>query len=126
MVAGGRPVRPVGQRKPPTVEWLLGEALTCLYVGLCRYHRGEKLSAQLFIQHYAHKVKHIILRPVSVPGQPVGLAGQQFAEIGFFANGRERQHRYVDSLYKQTAVRCKRRLAEKPLLNIFPILPKML
>ena len=34
-------------------EWLLGEALTCLYVGLGRYRRGEKLSAQRFIQHYA-------------------------------------------------------------------------
>jgi lincosamide nucleotidyltransferase B/F len=48
-----RPVRPVGQGEPRTVEWLLGEALTCLYVGLCRYHRGEKLSAQRFIQHHA-------------------------------------------------------------------------
>lgn len=34
-------------------EWLLGEALTCLYVGLCRYQRGEWLSAQRFIQHFA-------------------------------------------------------------------------
>lgn len=33
--------------------WLLGEALTCLYVGLCRYQRGEWLSAQRFIQHFA-------------------------------------------------------------------------
>lgn len=36
-----------------TTEWLLGEALTNLYVGLGRYHRGEKLTAQRFIQHYA-------------------------------------------------------------------------
>lgn len=36
-----------------TVEWLLGEALTNLYVGLGRYHRGEKLSAARFIQGYA-------------------------------------------------------------------------
>jgi len=35
------------------VEWLLGEALTNLYVGLCRYHRGEKLSAERLVQHYA-------------------------------------------------------------------------
>lgn len=34
-------------------EWLLGEALTNLYVGLCRYHRGEKLSAAHLIQQYA-------------------------------------------------------------------------
>lgn len=36
-----------------TVEELLGEALTNLYVGLGRYHRGERLSAQRFIQGYA-------------------------------------------------------------------------
>jgi hypothetical protein len=33
-----------------TVEWLLGEALTNLYVGLCRLRRGEKLAATRFIQ----------------------------------------------------------------------------
>lgn len=36
-----------------TVEWQLGEALTCLYIGLKRHARGETLSAQRFIQHYA-------------------------------------------------------------------------
>jgi len=36
-----------------SVEWLLGEALTNLYIGLCRYRRGEKLSAARFIQQYA-------------------------------------------------------------------------
>ncbi len=46
------------QVPPPAVEerteeWLVGEAVTCLYVGLCRYLRGEKLSAQRFIQQYA-------------------------------------------------------------------------
>jgi lincosamide nucleotidyltransferase B/F len=35
------------------VMWLVGEALTNLYVGLCRYHRGEKLSAERLVQHYA-------------------------------------------------------------------------
>jgi hypothetical protein len=39
--------------QPRDVEWLLGEALTNLYVGLCRYHRGEKLSAERLVQHYA-------------------------------------------------------------------------
>jgi hypothetical protein len=34
-------------------EWLIGEALTCLYVGLNRYRRGELLSAQRFIQNFA-------------------------------------------------------------------------
>jgi lincosamide nucleotidyltransferase B/F len=46
------PSRPQHKEQPP-VEWLLGEALTNLYVGLCRYRRGEKLSAFRFIQQYA-------------------------------------------------------------------------
>ncbi|GAB4197400.1 MAG: hypothetical protein OHK0022_15670 [Roseiflexaceae bacterium] len=36
-----------------SVEWLAGEALTNLYVGLGRLRRGEVLTAQRFIQHYA-------------------------------------------------------------------------
>jgi lincosamide nucleotidyltransferase len=35
------------------IEWLLGEILTNLYVGLCRNKRGELLSAFRFIQVYA-------------------------------------------------------------------------
>ncbi len=34
-------------------EWLIGEALTNLYVGMARDLRGEKLSAMRFIQYYA-------------------------------------------------------------------------
>lgn len=34
-------------------EWLMGEALTNLYIGLGRFRRGEKLSAERFIQGYA-------------------------------------------------------------------------
>ncbi|MCU0500118.1 MAG: hypothetical protein MUF87_22440 [Anaerolineae bacterium] len=34
-------------------EWLIGEALTNLYVGLGRYRRGEKLSGAYFIQSFA-------------------------------------------------------------------------
>lgn len=41
------------ERTPPTEEWLVGEALTCLYIGLKRDRRGERLSAQRFIQNYA-------------------------------------------------------------------------
>jgi hypothetical protein len=36
-----------------SADWLLGEALTNLYVGLCRHRRGEELSAVRFIQFYA-------------------------------------------------------------------------
>lgn len=40
-------------RQPVSLEWAVGEAITCLYVGLGRYRRGEKITAQRFIQHYA-------------------------------------------------------------------------
>ncbi|CAM2064516.1 hypothetical protein SCOR_04045 [Sulfidibacter corallicola] len=38
---------------PPSIEWLLGEALTNLWVGLSRHHRGERCSAMKFIQGHA-------------------------------------------------------------------------
>jgi lincosamide nucleotidyltransferase len=41
------------ERREPTREWLLGEALTNLYVGMGRVHRGEVLSGTRFIQSYA-------------------------------------------------------------------------
>ena len=41
------------QPEPKTAEFLLGEALTNLYVGLGRFHRGEKRAAFRFIQGYA-------------------------------------------------------------------------
>jgi lincosamide nucleotidyltransferase len=44
-----RPVQP----SEHTQEWLLGEALTNLYVGLGRVQRGEILSGTRFIQGYA-------------------------------------------------------------------------
>lgn len=47
------PVRPLEPRSPREIEWLVGEALTNLYVGVQRYRRGEKLSALRFIQGYA-------------------------------------------------------------------------
>lgn len=58
-------------REERTVEWLLGEALTNLYVGLGRYHRGEKLSAQRFIQQHAVdrllELVPYIAQPANVP-----------------------------------------------------------
>ena len=38
------------EREP---EWLLGEALSNLYVGLGRYRRGEKLSGTRFVEGFA-------------------------------------------------------------------------
>lgn len=47
------PQKKAPPRQSSSVEWLFGEALTNLYVGLCRDKRGEKLSASRFIQGYA-------------------------------------------------------------------------
>jgi hypothetical protein len=45
-------IKPLSRAEPER-DWLVGEALTNLYVGLNRDRRGEKLSAMRFIQHYA-------------------------------------------------------------------------
>ncbi|WP_192892141.1 hypothetical protein [Vibrio bathopelagicus] len=39
--------------QPNSQEWIVGEALTNLYVGMSRYNRGEKLSGSRFVQSYA-------------------------------------------------------------------------
>jgi lincosamide nucleotidyltransferase B/F len=47
------PPNPPARPSARDTEWLVGEALTNLYVGLCRYRRGEKLSAERLVQHCA-------------------------------------------------------------------------
>lgn len=47
------PVRGPAKRGAPDRDWCVGEALTCLYVGLGRYRRGEKLSAARLVQQHA-------------------------------------------------------------------------
>lgn len=51
LVEGERPLSATQSTPPP--NWQVDEALTNLYVGLGRFHRGEKLSALRFIQGYA-------------------------------------------------------------------------
>jgi hypothetical protein len=48
-----RPRRPMPSRAPPGEAWVVGEALSCLLVGLQRWHRGEKLSAARLVQGHA-------------------------------------------------------------------------
>lgn len=63
------PAQPQESHPTPTVEWLVGEALTNLYVGMGRFRRGEKLSAARFIQGYA--VDRIVaLAALVEPEQP--------------------------------------------------------
>jgi len=47
------PRKPLPAPAPPGEEWIVGEALSCLFVGLQRWHRGEKLSAARFVQGHA-------------------------------------------------------------------------
>lgn len=49
----GVPQRAIQPKPSSSTEWLIGEAITNLYIGLSREERGEKLSAMRFIQHYA-------------------------------------------------------------------------
>ncbi len=49
----GEPVAKTTVSSKRDTDWLLGEALTNIYIGLQREKRGEKLSAMRFIQGYA-------------------------------------------------------------------------
>jgi hypothetical protein len=48
-----QPRKPLPDTTPPAEAWIVGEALSCLFVGLQRWHRGEKLSAARFVQGHA-------------------------------------------------------------------------
>jgi hypothetical protein len=48
-----QPRKPVPSGELPGEEWIVGEALSCLFIGLQRWHRGEKLSAAHFVQGHA-------------------------------------------------------------------------
>jgi hypothetical protein len=54
---GTDPALAIPRRAParPTTDetWIVGEALACLFVGLQRWRRGEKLSAARFVQGHA-------------------------------------------------------------------------
>lgn len=99
--AEARPRLALPAAEPRTEEWLLGEALTCVYVGLGRYRRGEKLSACRFVQGYA--VDRLVelapaLEPESParrdPFTPERRFEQRFphtaAALGSFVQGYER------------------------------------
>ncbi len=47
------PTMPMPAAALPSRDWVIGEALSCLFVGLQRWNRGEKLSAMRFIQGHA-------------------------------------------------------------------------
>ncbi|MFL5800140.1 MAG: hypothetical protein ACJ8CR_00045 [Roseiflexaceae bacterium] len=89
--------------------WLLGEALTNLYIGLGRYHRGEKLSAARFIQQYAvDRVVELTSlveseRPVAVdPFTPERRYEQRFPQtaqhLAMFVQGYERSRESAQAI----------------------------
>lgn len=47
------PQKPLPERIYHDVNWMLGEITTCIYVGLCRFHRGEKFTAMVFVERHA-------------------------------------------------------------------------
>jgi hypothetical protein len=67
-----RPRRALPDSRLPDETWIVGEALSCLLVGLRRWHRGEKLSAGRLVQ--GHAVDRLIeldaLRRAAPPGDP--------------------------------------------------------
>lgn len=66
--------QPPAPPEPHPAEWLTGEILTNLYVGLARFHRGERLSAARLIQ--VHAIDRLIElsphidRPTSASADP--------------------------------------------------------
>lgn len=62
--------------KSESIDHAINEALTNLYVGLCRYARGEKLSAVRFIQGYAVdsilSILHLLEQEVDYYPDPFG------------------------------------------------------
>lgn len=47
------PRRPLPSDALPGEEWIVGEVLGCLIVGLQRWHRGERLAAMRLVQSHA-------------------------------------------------------------------------
>jgi lincosamide nucleotidyltransferase B/F len=71
-----RPARAIGPAAPRAPDWLLGEALTSLYVGLSRYRRGERLSGAWLVQHRAVE---FVLELAHEPGREPPAGADAFA-----------------------------------------------
>ncbi|MDQ0087923.1 hypothetical protein J2T12_001329 [Paenibacillus anaericanus] len=79
--------QPVSSNRPDSLDFPLNEAVTNLYVGLCRYARGEKMSARTFIESYAM-------------GQVIATLHLHKAELPFdldpYSNDRRVESRFPD------------------------------
>jgi hypothetical protein len=88
------PPKAAAMREPRSQAWLLGEALTNLYVGMGRERRGEHLSALRFIQGYAvdrvMELAAFIEAPRPIPGDEFALERrfeQRFPALAGYAQG---------------------------------------
>ena len=75
-------------------EWILGEALTNLYIGMAREKRGEHLSAMRFIQCYAvdrlMELAETIEQPQTAPGDEYAIDRrfeQRFSGLASYVPG---------------------------------------
>lgn len=84
------PLKAIEQPAGHDREWLIGEALTNLYVGMAREKRGERLSAARFIQWYAvdRLVELIGLLEEAQPAQRDDFALDRRIEQRYPAVGR--------------------------------------
>jgi len=72
---------PAPEVGPPDVAWHLGEALTNLYVGLGRFHRGERLAAARLVQGAA--VDRVLALAPAVEEEQSGYRDRYAAERRF-------------------------------------------
>jgi hypothetical protein len=81
------PARSAAPPHPRARDWLIGEALTNLYVGLCRHRRGELLSAARCIQ--GHSVDRVMELAALLYEETPGRADA-------FANDRRFEQRFPE------------------------------
>lgn len=97
----GQPANAPRERAPASAAWLVGEALTNLYVGLGRYRRGERLAAARLIQQHAVdrvlELASLIEAPDPAPADPFAPERRFEArfpdvggQLGHFVQGYER------------------------------------
>jgi hypothetical protein len=78
------PARPVPVPGRSSLEWLVGEAVTNLYIGLHRYRRGERLSGMRFVQVY------VVDSILAIAGQ-LGLASAPQQDVFAIERSAERR-----------------------------------
>jgi hypothetical protein len=80
------PRRPLPDPRLPGEAWIVGEALSCLFVGLQRWHRGEKLSASRMVQ------VHAVDRLIELDALRAGIGGTPSSADPFSRERRLEQH----------------------------------